>query len=68
MTGVSQVLKHGATIIDKELVGSGALHELPFHDLKESMGSWIFKVLKDNFEKFGDMPWMVYMLLYCSFQ
>lgn len=29
------------------------------HQLKEPFGVWLRRIVGNNFEKYGDMPWMV---------
>ena len=29
------------------------------HRLKEPFGIWLRRIVRNNFEKYGDMPWMV---------
>lgn len=47
-------------ITDKELIGKDADRvENEENQLKEPFGSWVAKILRSNFDKYGDKPWMV---------
>jgi len=52
------------TIIDNQLIGRGALKDedcVPF-ELKEPIGHWIYKKLRENLKKYGNTTWMVIII------